>query len=1800
MRDGWEGNQALAERILRADSDIHPIVEAVVAENEDIKDTQDEWSNVDDLTGLKDLPLGITLARNTDATHAEFSVASADEGNVIADLDKASPWFMVEVEWDTTDASLQELHNLDAHLDPDVDGTGREVEEFRAQLFRVTEESNEGWAELQPITPVAKKTVTGNSDQTFTFPLFTVVPPTPGDPPEKIDQDVDSKQEATRPRTFIFIWAVKASGDPAGNVAWIGNAGAGNTETVTDGGGTDVGVARHHKMSRINSSKQVNTGGRFQLDGLQGGMPEFALRGKTYTSDTAAFTGDANEIDLSSAPASDTDLRIVASGSEPGDSTLDYEIYNGTSWVDIADGDLIGEDNTDDGGEDLTSVPRQQTYHIRVKLSPTSTGSAAPIARRLGVEEISRTDLTGLTNVNTSGWGFDPVTLKGEIPEADIQIIKDGLDDYRSEGERLFADNHIGDVEFVIWLGSPDLSRNRWLHIDTFLVEDYNSEGASIDVVGVSPMNFLKTAVPPYDSTTDERQPTEYTNSTLKAVYDDLIDTQIALQGRYRGPGVEDTSSQTVSKVIEGSDGKEELDAIAHLAGGAVISSQGRVKFQPVFDDDRVVSVIPREEVGVKSVTPGYRSRIDEYFVNYNYSQAQDRFLGEVRSFHGNALTKLGRAQIDPPDDLDKKVARWIPKPSDNSTTDPANNLAGHVASRTITELGTGLPQLTFTTTYARPHLEPGDNVAVQTDALVFRDPNTDEDFRGVLWLIGTVQRVRDVKGTEITLWAREVHDVLPDDIDVGLINFADPEILSADIDFQSDGTVDVTGKTDDAAAVRIATSTTQFPGKSTVRAQSLISVDSEDTFEATAVTSSIAVGQTVYVSILAFENADGSGSESAELFKIKDTRQATEDLHVEWTATEDRDANTGTLTGDVVGGLTYDIEIIEVLKDGTTNSLQLVTGVTDGGTNDPVSQTVSLEEKTNRTLFATVKDSDGNLVQKTEPFTFDPDKIPEFEAFQAEVKDDGTVDIRILGDVDANSVEAEVDFTNDGVVDETLTAGSSGSPTRSLEQATSGTVPEGELGTVKGILYVNDDLTGTSKSMTVPVSRKKGDPAVGSRLRAVKDGDGIRDLFLRIDGPSEVFPVDWQIFQGDPTGTVLASGTVSSATEVGPTDAAALNDITLPQSSSLHWWAELTDTNSLTTYAFASADRDKVPGGAVTKTEFKPLAELEINFDDDVEEVVVTVPSGKTKTWSGLSGGGRQTYIVGSTTLDDASTESVLESEEERSPYVVEIKGGGVTKEIFRGALHGHQGRVLEVRTFESDFDSDGVVEGRAQVNIVNPIFNYDLRFETRQGRGAGSWTTAGSATSVSIASADVTQDVDLVEKVASFIRVKAYRASHLDEAAHIVDTAGPFTFDPDEIPDFENFVAAVKDDGTVAVSVRGDAVDTASIEAEVDFNGDGTVDETLSVSSGSSLNQTTTGTVAEGDAGTVKAILYTASSFGGTTKATTIDISRFTDTEKVLDVDVSEDRGADTWDVTITVLGSDSYDVALAVAKGDGGFSAVNSWSAQGTGTSLTGSGTLADKVNTRVRVRAWLASDTHTAANRIHNEVVTLDQNAQANLVKATVSADELGNVVAKATTDLDGEGGIIYLERADGSDPSAPDPLGDGTDDASINLGAGVREGKHAFSTDLPVGTITEVAFRAETPGGVLANAKHIVRDRANRGAKPSINTIAGSVGDDGTDDTYNVEWTTQNASDGQHDMKIDYYDAGSLINTNTVTDPVTDTNDVFINSGAGGDPGESHKIALRLKDTNGNTIDRKETNLEAVDTSGGGSAPQEPK
>ena len=741
MRSGW--NTALEQCLRRADPTARQMIEAQIELAADIRQRKSQWQAMDSTTGLELLDDGRVQLADTITTRIE---------NATSNQFHTSNWgwgppnfqsgtvFAARITWGADDSANMVIDRIVAHLHPKVGAPAKTVDRWLCQpwaLLAVNDEFSptQYLVDLVPLAaPVSVAAGAGTSAADITFNWLKGKPrPKSIVPAFRGTGGAEFDSAATM---FVFIWGIQADGSIATNIGWGENSAA---SVVTTGSRKLRGVYVQRLSGQQPQGSAFATDGPVTLGATLQPVPRMRVETGTYTDDDVTFSG-GNLMDLGATPTGDVEL--VGRGETPIGSTIRYYVRNNadSAWVQFTDGQTV----TDVG------VSKRQTYKMRAELD-TVVGDVTPALTGLGVREITKVDLSDTARIEDDvQWAVDPISGKGETTEAHLVALRDGEHDFRDAISNLLSSYDLGKLSFRLFCGDTSLSRASWLHIDDFLIDDYDPRGASIELTTLSRLALLRGILPPFDTAANSRQALRYANASLKAVYDDLIGTQIAIPASNRGPGVEDTTT-LVTKAITESEAKEELDAICFLAGGAALSSQGRVRFVDLFGQEKsIVALFPSSEITPLSVTPGFRQRVPEFYVPCNWDEVAERYVDEVRGFHANALLNLGVARVDPPQTLADTISRWIP-----STT-----LGETIATRHATAFGAGYLQWSFRSNYAYPELEPGDAVAVQTDRFVARDPNAARELRGDLWAIGIVQSVRGALGTEFTVWIRNWADI--------------------------------------------------------------------------------------------------------------------------------------------------------------------------------------------------------------------------------------------------------------------------------------------------------------------------------------------------------------------------------------------------------------------------------------------------------------------------------------------------------------------------------------------------------------------------------------------------------------------------------------------------------------------------------------------------------------------------------------------------------------------------------------------------------------------------------------------------------------------------------------------------------------------------------------------------------------------------------------------------------------------------------------------------------------------------------
>ena len=714
----------LERRLRRADNVTRLMIEGHKVIGGDLKQGADGWAGADSLTGLRiraDGGLELSTPITTLISHAP-----AGDG-YITDLDTLAPFIACRVEWGGPEDRNFVLRNITAYLDP-ANGGAKNVDRWRCELYAVNRIVDPGSAlerfELYPLCDPLDVTAGPSAGEvTFDFIDRDVRPMTSGTP-------VNGGSTLPNPTTYVIIRALTSDGTSATNVGWRRDS---TIASLTSGGIT---------MQARSLSQPFGDNLYLDADSPTHGTPYIKLEASvTHAAATVTFSG-ANQLDLGAVPASAAVVEFTVQGEIPAGASITGEARVATpdAWVPFVDGETAVD----------IGLAASQTYDIRATLTPPASGDVTPILVTLGVREVTRTDLSHIATAEGGGWGFDPPTLKGSIPEVMITAIQDGERDFRDTITTLLSGTHIGDFWFRIFVGSDDTPRDAWYPIDDFYPDNGEGRGGAMVIRAVNVLGTLRAALPKYDVATEAREVLSYANQTLKAAFNDVQASQLAVPGRHIGAQIEDTTT-LVTKRIEDSDGKIELDALAFLAGGTVLGRQGRMDFVDVHGEKGVAAIFGVEDIIQETVTPGWSQRVPEFFVDWGYDPDTREWDGQERGINAPALTKLGHTYLDPPQFLDEEIATWI----------PTQALAQTVARRQIETLGTGMITISFRTQYPHPELWPGDLVAVRTDRLVARSPTDDREIKGYVWALGVISQREDLWGTRFTVWVRKYSEII-------------------------------------------------------------------------------------------------------------------------------------------------------------------------------------------------------------------------------------------------------------------------------------------------------------------------------------------------------------------------------------------------------------------------------------------------------------------------------------------------------------------------------------------------------------------------------------------------------------------------------------------------------------------------------------------------------------------------------------------------------------------------------------------------------------------------------------------------------------------------------------------------------------------------------------------------------------------------------------------------------------------------------------------------------------------------------
>lgn len=235
------------------------------------------------------------------------------------------------------------------------------------------------------------------------------------------------------------------------------------------------------------------------------------------------------------------------------------------------------------------------------------------------------------------------------------------------------------------------------------------------------------------------------------------------------------------------------------------------------------------------------------------------------------------------------------------------------------------------------------------------------------------------------------------------------------------------------------------------------------------------------------------------------------------------------------------------------------------------------------------------------------------------------------------------------------------------------------------------------------PVQRNIVDAAPSAQTATLK-GDVTNDtvdLSASIAAGLADWPVTVDFFADNPLGAALCSTSLSANATLtkASTGLSALGGLTLPLRAARRFYVRLTNVAGEVVWGNPIAvDRDSVPYGYVTVQQMVYTPTIRCTYDDDTDTVVITIPGGHTKTFSGLSGSGEVAYSAGSDAYDGGGVEGAFSFDEKRGRYRVDVSGGGVTTTVW-GSAAGATGylwgpKPLSMVNVTGAVDSNGVYQ--------------------------------------------------------------------------------------------------------------------------------------------------------------------------------------------------------------------------------------------------------------------------------------------------------------------------------------------------------------------------------------------------------------------------------------------------------------------------------------------------------------------------
>lgn len=195
---------------------------------------------------------------------------------------------------------------------------------------------------------------------------------------------------------------------------------------------------------------------------------------RLYVENYAPAGGHATVVyvlDMGRAPAAGTTGRAVFLRRTPGNSLATMELSTagtGGPWTAITDGTLL--------------ATAQQTYHLRVTLTPNGSGRAAPAVEAAGVEWRTVQDVSAEVVAVPLAQEVGVPWLAANIAEGSLRLLRVGQRDYEDRATTLGATAAPSTLEVDTYVGAPGVpwcDRTKWLHVERASVTQRDPEATA-------------------------------------------------------------------------------------------------------------------------------------------------------------------------------------------------------------------------------------------------------------------------------------------------------------------------------------------------------------------------------------------------------------------------------------------------------------------------------------------------------------------------------------------------------------------------------------------------------------------------------------------------------------------------------------------------------------------------------------------------------------------------------------------------------------------------------------------------------------------------------------------------------------------------------------------------------------------------------------------------------------------------------------------------------------------------------------------------------------------------------------------------------------------------------------------------------------------------------------------------------------------------------------------------------------------------------------------------------------------------